>query len=52
MNEQNPTQRLTDELEHDLTARYGVMLGSNALWWGFHAHLDTQSTNTWTAIPR
>lgn len=20
--------------------------------WGFHAHLDTQSTNTWTAIPR
>ena len=32
MNEQNPTQRLTDELEHDLTARYGVMLGSNALW--------------------
>ena len=32
MNEQNPIQRLTDELEHDLTARYGVMLGSNALW--------------------
>ena len=21
-------------------------------YWGFHAHLDTQSTNTWTAIPR
>lgn len=20
--------------------------------WGFHAHLDAQSTNTWTAIPR
>lgn len=20
--------------------------------WGFHAHLDTHSTNTWTAIPR
>jgi hypothetical protein len=32
MTEQNPIQRLTDELEHDLTARYGVMLGSNALW--------------------
>lgn len=32
MNKQNPIQRLTDELEHDLTARYGVMLGSNALW--------------------
>ena len=32
MDEQNPIQRLTDELEHDLTARYGVMLGSNALW--------------------
>ncbi|MGY8829210.1 MAG: hypothetical protein ACKVIS_06615 [Pseudomonadales bacterium] len=32
MNEQNPIQRLTNELEHDLTARYGVMLGSNALW--------------------
>lgn len=28
---------------------------SPMLWggnWGFHAHLDTQSTNTWTAIPR
>ncbi|TWC26997.1 hypothetical protein FBY03_1507 [Pseudomonas sp. SJZ079] len=23
-----------------------------AMVWGFHAHLDTQSTNTWTAIPR
>lgn len=32
MSKQNPIQRLTDELEHDLTARYGVMLGSNALW--------------------
>ena len=32
MNEQNPIQRLADELEHGLTARYGVMLGSNALW--------------------
>ena len=21
-------------------------------YWGFHAHFDTQSTNTWTAIPR
>ncbi|WP_420492276.1 hypothetical protein [Pseudomonas aeruginosa] len=20
--------------------------------WGFHAHLDTHSTNTWTVIPR
>ena len=32
MNEQNPIQRLANELEHGLTARYGVMLGSNALW--------------------
>ncbi len=22
------------------------------MWWGFHAHLDTQSTLTWTLIPR
>ncbi|NAT66693.1 GNAT family N-acetyltransferase, partial [Pseudomonas syringae pv. actinidifoliorum] len=20
--------------------------------WGFHVHLDTHSTNTWTVIPR
>ena len=26
--------------------------GDYTLNWGFHAHLDTQSTNTWTAIPR
>ena len=26
--------------------------GYGELIWGFHAHLDTQSTNTWTAIPR
>ncbi len=23
-----------------------------AIEWGFHAHLDTHSTNTWTVIPR
>lgn len=32
MNKQSPIQRLTDELEHELTTRYGMMLGSKALW--------------------
>ena len=27
-------------------------LGSMVSRWGFHAHLDTHSTNTWTVIPR
>ncbi len=35
---------------------YRVVIGEHYLdaWqaWGFHAHLDTHSTNTWTVIPR
>lgn len=36
-----------------MKAEYFIHSFSNSLViWGFHAHLDIQSTNTWTAIPR
>lgn len=40
---------LTESGTHsiDLICRFFLEPG-----WGFHAHLDTHSTNTWTVIPR
>lgn len=39
-----------------LVRHLAAITGSVAagIWgtWGFHAHLDTHSTNTWTVIPR
>ena len=32
--------------------RTDELLGQSKIYWGFHAHLDTHSTNTWTVIPR
>ena len=47
--EANDIAMTRDDLNANLEQAIANITGNG---WGFHAHLDTQSTNTWTAIPR